>query len=128
MVVIDTSAIVDLLIEVDIEFLGVLRRLVSSGHLSTAAAIMARDDFAQLPIARYPHVLLADRVWALRSYMTVVDAGYVALAELLGLPLVTSDRRLAGSTGHDAVIESFARRRPAARHGRERPTSKPRNV
>jgi len=30
---------------------------------------------------------------------------YVALAEVLGAPLLTRDRRLANSSGHDAAIE-----------------------
>ena len=55
------------------------------------------------------HHPLGDRVWALRSSVTAYDGQYIALAERLGLPLVTSDARLAGSNGHTAVIESFAR-------------------
>ena len=52
---------------------------------------------------------LGDRVWALRSSVAAYDGQYIALVELLGLPLVTSDARLAGSRRHTAVIESFAR-------------------
>lgn len=131
MIVVDTSAVVDLLLEspvnsalvarmfsvsemhaphlIDVEFLSVLRRLVGRDMLTRARADVARHKFNMLPLHRYPHHPLGDRVWALRSAVTAYDGQYIALAELLGLPLVTSDARLAGSHGHTAVIESFAR-------------------
>jgi predicted nucleic acid-binding protein len=37
--------------------------------------------------------------------LTVYDAAYVALAEILDAPLVTRDGRLAASSGHRARIE-----------------------
>lgn len=131
MVVIDASAVVDLLLElpinqpllrrledvselhaphlIDLEVLSVLRRLVRSGTMGLDAAGMARRSLAELPIERYPHVLLRDRIWELRDNLTVYDAAYVALAEELELPLVTSDGRLARSVGHRAVVEAYAR-------------------
>jgi predicted nucleic acid-binding protein len=41
----------------------------------------------------------AQRVWELRHAVTPYDASYVALAELLAVPLVTADRRLANAPG-----------------------------
>lgn len=41
----------------------------------------------------------------LRANLTTYDAAYVALAEALEAPLVTFDARLAGATGHRAVVE-----------------------
>jgi predicted nucleic acid-binding protein len=38
--------------------------------------------------------------------MTAYDASYVALAEALSCPLVTTDERLARAHGHDAEIRS----------------------
>jgi predicted nucleic acid-binding protein len=38
-------------------------------------------------------------VWALHPTVTAYDAAYVALAELLGVPLLTLDRRLARASG-----------------------------
>jgi predicted nucleic acid-binding protein len=130
-IVVDTSAIVDVLLEsppspklltrisaagelhapqlIDVEFLSVLRRLVNRGELTSDAADVARELFAALPIERYPHGGLADRAWALRHQITAYDAVYVALSEQLALPLVTADVRLANSSGHFAVIESYAR-------------------
>ncbi len=131
MIVVDTSAVVDLLLEspanstlvarfrsvsemhaphlIDVEFLSVLRRLVGRDMLTGARADVARRKFNLLPLHRYPHHPLGDRVWALRSAVTAYDGQYIALAELLGLPLVTSDARLAESNGHTAAIESFVR-------------------
>jgi predicted nucleic acid-binding protein len=44
-------------------------------------------------------------MWALRHNLTAYDAAYVALAEALGVPLVTRDVRLASAAGHAAEIE-----------------------
>lgn len=131
MIVVDASALVDVFLElplnqalrdrleradelhaphlIDLEMLSVLQRLVAAGHLSGEAASMARGQFDDLGIERYSHVGLRDRIWALRGNLTGYDAAYVALSEWLGLPLVTSDARLARSSGHAAAIESFAR-------------------
>lgn len=38
---------------------------------------------------------LVTRIWAMRHDISAHDAGYVALAEALGVPLVTLDRKLA---------------------------------
>ena len=49
--------------------------------------------------------MLLGRVWDLRDNLSSYDAAYVALAELLNVPLLTRDARLARSTGHAARIE-----------------------
>ncbi|MGI8729234.1 MAG: type II toxin-antitoxin system VapC family toxin [Solirubrobacteraceae bacterium] len=92
---------------IDIELLHALRRLVAHGELSSERAQDARADFADLQIVRHPHAPLADRVWALRDNLTAYDATYVALAEALGVPLVTCDARLAGAPGLAAPIELY---------------------
>jgi predicted nucleic acid-binding protein len=51
------------------------------------------------------HTPLLARCWELRDNLTIYDAVYVALAEALQAPLLTGDRRLAGSTGPRCVIE-----------------------
>jgi predicted nucleic acid-binding protein len=38
-------------------------------------------------------------MWELRSNLSGYDAAYVAAAELLGVPLVCGDRRLASAPG-----------------------------
>jgi len=52
----------------------------------------------------FPATVLARRVWDLRATHTAFDAAYVALAEILDAPLLTTDRRLARSHGHKATI------------------------
>jgi predicted nucleic acid-binding protein len=91
----------------DVELLHALRRLVIGGQLSEDRAADARDDVADLAVARYDHVALADRTWELRHNLTAYDATFVALAELLDVPLVTCDTPLADAPGNRAVIELY---------------------
>jgi predicted nucleic acid-binding protein len=91
----------------DIELLHALRRLVIGGQLSEDRAADARDDFADLAVARYEHTLVADRTWELRHNLTAYDATFVALAELLDVPLVTCDAPLADAPGNRAAIELY---------------------
>jgi predicted nucleic acid-binding protein len=92
----------------DVEFLHGLRRLVIAGAISEDRAADARLDYADLSIVRYPHVSLADRMWELRRGVTAYDAAFIALAERLGVPLVTCDARLSRAPGHVATVEVFA--------------------
>ena len=89
----------------DIEVLQVLRRLCAQGVTTADRCREALDDLADLPIARYGHGPLVERIWALRHTVTAYDAAYVVLAEALDAPLLTRDRRLAGASGHTALIE-----------------------
>jgi predicted nucleic acid-binding protein len=91
----------------DVEFVQVLRRLVREGTLAPRRAVEAIEDMAALRIARYPPVLLLQRIWRLRQNLTAYDAAYVALAEELQAPLITRDRRIAAAPGHTAAIEVF---------------------
>lgn len=92
---------------VDVETMNGLRGLAAGRRISVARAEEARDRYASLPLLRYGHALLLDRVWELRGQLTAYDACYVALAEALKIPLVTTDRRLARSKGHRAEIELY---------------------
>jgi predicted nucleic acid-binding protein len=92
---------------IDVEALHALRGLVRGGRLSVDRAGDARADLAELTIVRYGHEPLADRIWELRENLTAYDAAFVALAELLDVPLVTCDARIASAGGHDAEIELY---------------------
>jgi predicted nucleic acid-binding protein len=89
----------------DLEVAQVLRRFASSGEISSERAIQALDDLASLPIHRYPHSFLLERIWELRHNVTAYDAAYVALAESLAAPLVTRDARLAAAPGLHTEVE-----------------------
>ncbi len=89
----------------DVEVAQVVRRYAASGEIDAERGRMALDDLVDLPLRRYPHDFLLPRVWELRNNLTAYDAMYVALAEVLDAPLITRDRRLAGSPGHHARIE-----------------------
>ena len=90
---------------IDLEVASVWRRLVRTGALPHRRAVLALDDLAGLPMHRFPHAVLLARCWELRDVMTVYDAAYVALAELLASPLLTADRRLARGAGVRCEIE-----------------------
>ena len=90
---------------VDAEVGHVLRRALLAGELRQATARAALEDLADLPLRRAGHVGLLERAWTLRSNVSFYDGLYVALAERLGLTLVTLDARLRGVPGVRAVID-----------------------
>ena len=94
---------------VDLEVLSALRRALRRRLIDTERASAAVADLARVPLRRYPISAFADRVWALRSSVTPYDAVYVALAEALGTPLVTFDRRLARVPGLACAVEVLGR-------------------
>jgi predicted nucleic acid-binding protein len=65
----------------------------------------ALNDLAIWPLTRHVHGPFLRRIWTLRNNVTAYDAAYIALAELLNIPLLTCDGRLAASSGHQARIE-----------------------
>ena len=62
-------------------------------------------DFLDLPIERYAHSLLLPRTWELRDNFSTYDGVYVALAEGLEAPLLTSDKRLAKAVRKHTDVE-----------------------
>jgi len=90
---------------IDVEVVQALRRLAAARQIGETRAREAVEDFADMPLQRYAHEPLIERMWSLRGNLTAYDAAYVALAEALGAPLLTTDRRLASAPGHRARIE-----------------------
>lgn len=89
----------------DVETVSALRRRWLAGDLAAERFQLAIDDLLSLPITRMPVRPLLQRVFELRANVTAYDACYVALAEALGCPLVTSDHRLANAPAIACVTE-----------------------
>lgn len=92
----------------DVEVVSALRRSLGRGLSTEHVAGEAVADLADLRIQRYPHRALLPRIWELRHNLTPYDAAYVALAEVLGAPLVTADAKLAGASGLRCNVEVLA--------------------
>lgn len=128
MIVVDASAILEILLNtptgskvaallggpgetlhapqlLDIEVAQVLRRYVIAGDLDESRGAEAVADFALLPIERYSHGELLERIWQLRDSLTAYDAAYVVLAEALEARLITCDARLSRAHGHGAKVD-----------------------
>lgn len=82
-----------------VEGANVLRRAALAGDVTMDSASLAHADLQALRVDLFPYDLVADRAWALRSNLTLYDAWYVALAELLDAKLATLDQRLARAPG-----------------------------
>jgi predicted nucleic acid-binding protein len=90
---------------IDLEVGSALRRLVRDDDVPERRARLALTDLAELPLERAPSVPLLPRCWELRENVTFYDAAYVALAELLDVPLLTADQRLARASGPRCTID-----------------------
>jgi len=117
-IVVDASVIVDLLLDVypysqviadriieespnifaphliDAEVAQVLRRFAIRDIISTTRIKLAIEDLLNLPIIRYPHAPFIERAFSLRHNVTIYDALYLVLAEVLEVPLLTRDLAL----------------------------------
>jgi predicted nucleic acid-binding protein len=126
LIVVDASAIVDALlgvgdvdailqrhilhapVTIDAEVLHAIRRKWLAKLIDGDLGGDVLQFFEGIPITRHPITPLIDRIWSFRRNITAYDAGYVALAESLNLPLLTRDWRLAHSSGHSVGIEYIA--------------------
>src|SRR5688572_339036 len=125
MMVVDSSAVLEILLQsslsqkvwnrisgqtlaapylIDLEIVQVVRRYAAAGDLSATDAQAALDSYRSLRLERYPHLDLLERIWELRHNLTAYDASYVALAEVLNVPLVTCDAGIGSLRGHNAQV------------------------
>lgn len=87
------------------EVLAVLRRDVRRGVTDAGRGRAAVDDLGDLPVELFGGLVLRRRAWDLWQNLTAADALFVALAEMLGEPLATKDRRLAAAARDRAGVE-----------------------
>jgi predicted nucleic acid-binding protein len=90
---------------IDLEVTSALRGLLRAGKVDELRALMALADLRRLPLRRASHQGLVSRCWELRDNITVYDASYIALAEMLGTTLVTTDARMSRAPQKSCRIE-----------------------
>lgn len=111
-VVLDASALIDVLVfgvgigeprdihvpaHFDSEVLSGLGRLARAGVASDQAVARHLTAVADAPFIRHPVTDLLVSAWDLRHNLRLADALYVALAERLGMSLLTTDAGLAAA-------------------------------
>jgi predicted nucleic acid-binding protein len=79
---------------IDLEVTSALRGLLRAGKVDKRRADLALADLRRLALLRASHQGLVARCWELRDNLSVYDASYIALAELLGATLITTDARM----------------------------------
>lgn len=127
MIVLDASAIVELLTDARGLASGVRAELEADAHwviaehtvIETASALRGLwladriddDDFdvhlasiARMRFDVHDTTALLPRIRALASNATAYDAAYLAIAESLDAPLITTDAKLGGVPGSAAVV------------------------
>ena len=122
--VLDASAMVDLLLDnaigravgarvaghglhgpahLDAEVLSALGRLHRAGTVAAEDVDAMLADLATAPLQRHPVADLVVGAWGRRHQLRLADALSVELAAVLGLTLVSTDRRLRDAPGVDVV-------------------------
>lgn len=82
-----------------IEVAQIARKAVVAKILTESHARAVIQDLPPLIDTFLPHAPLLGRIWELRDNLTSCDATYVALAEALGAPLATLDKKLSRAPG-----------------------------
>jgi predicted nucleic acid-binding protein len=88
----------------DLEFCSTLARMERAGQLGRSQLDRAFEALNALRLQRYDMQPLAPSAWSMRDSVRIADGFYVALAQLLGCPLITSDGRLAQSNARNVAF------------------------
>ena len=81
------------------EVTAAIRKLVLRRALTPESAADARLRLRNARLRLHPFRFYEERVWELRDNLTVYDAWYVAIAERLGQPLLTTDAGILRAPG-----------------------------
>jgi predicted nucleic acid-binding protein len=79
---------------VDVEVVAAIRHALLASIVDERRAAAMVADHLRAPIRRHRHLTLIGRAYEWRRNVSVADGIYLALAERLGVPLVTADLRL----------------------------------
>lgn len=125
-VIVDASAMVDLLIgtpsaglvatrlagvslhapaHFDAEVLSALGRLHRSDALAARSVTARLTRLADAPIERHPLGPLVLEAWKRRANLRLVDALYIALAEAIDAPVLTTDAALASASSRAELLQ-----------------------
>lgn len=99
---------------VSYETANIIRRQELAGLITPDQAGQAHADLLELAIEEWPYEAVAARAWELRQNLSIYDAGYVALAELIGARLVTLDRRIGRAPGPRCAVATPEDDQPAS--------------
>jgi predicted nucleic acid-binding protein len=92
---------------IDAEVISGIRGLLLGKKIDPMRATEMLHDYSALRITRHPMGPHLARVLELRDNFTAYDGFYVALAEELGVPLLTRDAKFGRAVGHKAEIQIY---------------------
>ncbi|MGI8575601.1 MAG: type II toxin-antitoxin system VapC family toxin [Egibacteraceae bacterium] len=90
------------------EVMSALRGLVRGRHVSRPVAQAAQARLRSMRLTCHPFDPYNERAWELRENATPYDAWFVAMAEALAAPLVTTDAKLGRIPGIRCQVEVIA--------------------
>ena len=83
----------------DVEVLYALRGRLLRGSMSGRELLVQAEALSRLPVERMSTRFLGLRIAALSPSVSTYDAAFVAVAELIDSPLITTDARLVRAPG-----------------------------
>lgn len=86
----------------------VARRMTAAGTIKADRGLALVQQVSDVATRLHPHGPLVRLAWSLRDNLSFYDALYVALAAALGLPLLTTDARLARGPRLPCAVELVA--------------------